>query len=199
MIADALVHALVAAADEDQLLVPGQLFRLGLVETRTLRGKQDHARGRQRRARRFDGRDQRLGFHHHPGPAPVGDVVGHPVLAFREVADVHDARLEQALLARLAEDALRERSFDHAGKKREDGDAQLHAVRSKSPSGTSMVIFRAASSTSRTSESGTSHSFPSFRTRSNSCRPAVSRATTSPRSVPAWSTADIPIKSAAYS
>src|SRR3954464_12131065 len=128
VVAHPLVDALVAAAHEDELAPLRQLLRLGLVEPRSLRAEQDGDGARGPGAGGLDRRDQRLGFHHHPRSAAVGNVVGHPVLAFREVADVHHARLEEALLARLPEDALPERRLDHAREEREDRDAQTSSL-----------------------------------------------------------------------
>src|SRR3954466_3850497 len=78
---DALVHALIAAAHQDQGVVAGELDRLGLVEAGPLRGHQHHPGGGRARPGRLDGRHQGLRLHHHARAAAVGNVVGDAVLA----------------------------------------------------------------------------------------------------------------------
>src|SRR5712692_5496010 len=92
---DPLVHALVAAADEDQLLAPRELLRERMVESAALRGHEDHVRAGETLARRLDGGDQRLGLHHHACAAAVGNVVGDAVLARGEFADVRHLHAHQ--------------------------------------------------------------------------------------------------------
>src|SRR2546428_13629449 len=129
-----------------------------------------------------DARHERLRIQPHPGPPAIRHVVGDAMLAFGEVADVGHPHAQQALLARLREDALLERRRDHARKQGEHFDRQHgYSSRSNKPSGASTTIRRACGCTSVTKANGTSAP-PSSLTRPDG--PASSRSSTTPRTVP---------------
>ena len=69
---------------------------------------------------------QRLGHHHHAGPAPVGPVVDPAVIVRREIARIPRLQLAQPFLERPARDAVAGDRLEHL---REDRDhvEVLHA------------------------------------------------------------------------
>ena len=109
-----LVHALVAAADEDQAgwarAASARAIVLGEAAARGGSSGAPCAPG-SRGPRRLDGGHQRLDLHHHPRAAAVGRVVGDLVLALGEARGCRGGR-RRAGPARCAlpEDARAERS-----------------------------------------------------------------------------------------
>src|SRR5258706_338443 len=86
MLADALVDALVAPREQDQVLLGRQLPGDALGERPAARVHQDHAR--RRGPERLDGREQRLRLEDHSPTAAERVVVGHAVLAIRIVSEI---------------------------------------------------------------------------------------------------------------
>ena len=102
------------------MLFAGQTLGRGLVEAPALRGKENDARGRlaeflQREGDRFD-------LEHHAGPAAVGRFVGHPVLAWRPIAEIAQADIGRPFFPGDAQHAFVEQTFAHGRKKCEDVD-----------------------------------------------------------------------------
>src|SRR5258705_551915 len=128
------------------------------------------------------------------GGNPVPQHTGHQPGG--DLADVRHLPPHQALLARLAEDALLEWRRDQAQEQGEHFDRQHgYSSGSNSPSGASTPILRASCCTSLTNPSGTS---APPRRRSRSCGPASSRSSINPRTVPSGSDTSKPIRSIAY-
>ncbi len=124
MLADALVHALVAAADQGEAFVRGQRAGDGLRENASLRRKQNDGRSAQWSKNGFDRLEERLGLHHHPAAAAVGRVVGGVMFVARPVADVMQAHVNQPVLA----GALKNTGFKVRGENfgQEGEDLELH-------------------------------------------------------------------------
>ena len=122
VLAHALVHALVAPGQQDQVLLAGQLARDALIERASPGVHQDHARAR--RAERFDRREQRLGLEHHSAAAAERVVVGDPVLAVRIVSEVGHPDVDETARARAADHRFRQRGL-HDPRKQGD-DIQTH-------------------------------------------------------------------------
>ncbi len=124
MFADALVDALVAAADEQQTLVARKLGDERAVEPPPLRREQHHRRlCLDERLHRLDGGEQRLRLHHHPRAAAERVVIDRPMPVSRPVAQVVQHDLDQPRVARAPHDRLVERPREHAGKQRQDVEA----------------------------------------------------------------------------
>ena len=130
---EALIHALIVAADEHELVIVGlELARLRLRERRPLRGEVDHAAARGGyigiRKRRVEAALERL-RHHDLTPATAIRIVVDLLLpVFGIVADLVAADVEQTTRLRPAEDALAEHGTHGVGKERENVDA--HALTS---------------------------------------------------------------------
>src|SRR3990172_2672438 len=178
VVGDPLVHPLVPAADQDQLLLPAQLPGQLLGEKLPLGGEQDRFPRAEPLPDRLDPQKDRLRLHHHPPPASEGGLVGHPVLSRRELAQVVDLDPEPLPLTRPGEDAVVERPGEDHGKQGQDVDPHL---RTHHPSGGDAVIRRPARSTLRTKASimGSSASPSPRRITSQSwAGPSVTPATT---------------------
>ena len=130
MVEDALVHAFVVAAEDDEvatLLAKGAVFlRDALVEAPPARTHEDGAR--LRRAQRFHGLEDGLAFHHHALAAAVGGVVGAAVFVVRPVAEVVGLEGEEPLFLRALHHALAEGCGGDGGEEAED--VYGHAVES---------------------------------------------------------------------
>src|SRR5690606_25962415 len=177
----ALVDALVAAAEQHQAIQAGQLAHPGLVQPATLGTEVDHVRRlRIRLANGAKAGQQRLDHHHHAGPAAEGAVVDLAVVAFRMIARVPAMHREQAALDRPAGHAERGALGDELGEQRDDIDAHQ-----KSGS-QSTVIVPASKSTDFTNCGSTKGSIRSRSpcTTSTSLAPVASRCDTVPRSTP---------------
>ena len=125
---DALVDALVASAGEDEVRLLGELAREGLGEA--LAGRRGHDEHRILRQHLVERRAPRLGLHDHAGAAAVGRVVHGAVAVVRPVAEVVHPQIQDAALARLAD----ERDVEHieeGGEDRHDVDA--HGSKSRHP------------------------------------------------------------------
>src|SRR5262245_7278919 len=106
---DALVKTLIAPAQEDQPLVPGQVLH-HILRQPLARRRQHHEQAGLGRLglHLFDAREHRFGHQHHAGAATERPVVHALVLALRPVADVPHIDLDQAALERELQDALRQ-------------------------------------------------------------------------------------------
>src|SRR6185369_5278536 len=89
-------------ADQYDLRGPRILERKLLAEQAALRREQYDARVRRILLHVLDCAEERLGFHHHPGPASERPVVNLPVPVFGEVTQIVNADLEQVRLDRAA-------------------------------------------------------------------------------------------------
>ena len=78
--ADAFVDALVAAAQQGDAFVRGQLAGHGLREDASLWSQQNDRDTARRSKNGFDRLENRLGLHHHPAAAAVGRIVGRVML-----------------------------------------------------------------------------------------------------------------------
>src|SRR5690606_5529145 len=146
-----------------------------------------------------DGTGERLDLHHHPGAAPIGRVVGDPVLAFGEVAQVGDGELQQPLLLRLPQDARGQVARHHRGKERQDLGVQgAGGTAHPTYSGGSTISVPAAGSSSVTKAStrGTASSSPSLRITRVGTSPVFQISSTTPSSSPCGERARSPMRSA---
>ena len=130
---EALIHALVVAADEHELVIVGfELARLRLRERRPLRGEVDHAAALGGhgavRERGVETAFERLRHHDLTPAAAVGIVIDLLLAVFGIVADLVAADVEQAARLRPAEDALTEHGAHRVGKEGENVDT--HALTS---------------------------------------------------------------------
>ena len=130
---EALIHALIMAADEHELVIVGlELARLRLRERLPLRGEVDHAAARRGhggiRKRRVETALERLRHHDLTPAAAIRIVVDLLLAVFGIVADLMAADVEQTARLRPAEDALTEHGAHRVGKERENVDA--HALTS---------------------------------------------------------------------
>ena len=130
---EALIHALIVAADEHELVIVGlELAGLRLRERRPLRGEVNDAAARfghgAVRERGVEAAFERLRHHDLPPAAAVGIVVDLLLPVFGIVADLVAADIEQAARLRPAEDALAEHGAHRVGKEGENVDA--HALTS---------------------------------------------------------------------
>src|SRR5215210_2383262 len=114
------IHTLIPATDEGEVRLAGQLVHEFALEAAPRRAQQDRAAAIV--AERLDRREHRLGLHDHAGSAPERFVVHGPVPIGREVADVVQVDLEDALGDRPAEQALPQGALKDAGKDREHVD-----------------------------------------------------------------------------
>ena len=83
-----LVEPLVAAAQEREVWLGGQLADEGLAQPAS--GRRHRHDPAAVRIERLDGREQRLGFHHHAGAAAEGRIVHRPMWVTRERPKVVD-------------------------------------------------------------------------------------------------------------
>ena len=125
---DALVNALIMAADEGNGVIGGQFPGLFLI-VGAARSRQEHHMGL------LPPLPGALGLHspqavgdrlcvqHHAAAAAVGVVIGLLLLVFCIVADLMAVRLEQVLRACAAQNAGREEAVAQLGKKRYDINA----------------------------------------------------------------------------
>ena len=118
---EALVHALVVAADQHQMVViPLQASGGVLGKALSLRGEVDHpavsalCRGHDVVQAAFE----RLRHHHAAPAAAVGIVVDLALLVLGEVPDLDAVDLDRALFGRAADDALMQHGVHRVGKER---------------------------------------------------------------------------------
>ena len=120
---EALVHALIVAADDDEALFAREVFHKLLMEAHPLRARVDDV-GLCAAGDRFDRLCERLRHEHHAAAA-VAVVVYLPVRAFRKVADVHDFRFELPRRYPAPEHARSEVVAHQLWKGRDDGYLHL--------------------------------------------------------------------------
>ncbi len=124
-VVDALVDALIAAADEDEAVKADELAGGGLGEGRTLGGEEDNllaggvAGGFGGDGEGFDGLGEGFGLENHALTAAKGAVVNGAVTVVREAAEVVDLDGDQAPGDGPAEDAVAEDGGEEVG---ENGD-----------------------------------------------------------------------------
>ena len=106
------VDALVAAADEGQGLLPRQFAGQRLRQRFARGGKHDDSSRTALPLQFAQGLDERLKHHHHARPAAVGPIIDDMVAILGSVARVEQAEVNEARLARLAE----QRGFERRGK-----------------------------------------------------------------------------------
>ena len=92
---------------------------------------------------RFDGREQRLGAHHHAGTTAVRVVVDGPMTAEAVLAQVVDAEGDDALLRGTPDDRGPQRQIEELGKDRDDVDP--HRRQRTSSASSSVTTMRPAS------------------------------------------------------
>ena len=120
----ALVHALVAPAQQDQPLAPGQFAHPGLGQRAALGTEiDDPGRGRVGSAGRADRRAQRVDHHHHARPPAEGTVVDAAIVALGVVARIPAVDRQQAALLRAPDHAERGALGDELGEQADDIDA----------------------------------------------------------------------------
>src|SRR5262245_12790377 len=119
-LAEALVHALVAPAHQDQMRPRRQLPRHRLREPPPRRVEQDHSRIR--RADRLDARGQRLRLQDHAAAAAEWRVVGHLMAAGGVLARVPQPDVDEPARLRAGQDRLAQGALEHPGKQRDDVD-----------------------------------------------------------------------------
>ena len=152
---DPRVESLVVPAHEDDMALAGELLGHPLVEPPP-GGRRHHdprPRGvRPRAGARLDRLKPRAAHHEHPRPAAIRLVVHLPVDVVREVAQVHDVDLAEALRDRPRDDALLQKPPEHRGLDAYDVQPQ-HSARSFEPAvaSTRSATFLAASGTAMAS------------------------------------------------
>ena len=113
----ALIKALVTAAQQQQMLVPGQFLRLGLSERFALRAKHHHLRGVFRQF--LNCLKDRFGFEHHPRASAVGFIVHLTVTIVGPIPQIMHGQLEPTCFLCTLQDAFIHRPRKHRGKQRE--------------------------------------------------------------------------------
>ncbi len=111
MLGNALVNALVSAAEEYHTLQLCESTRRFLPEKFAGGGKQNDGCACGRRSafapdQRFNCRKDRLGLHHHAFAPAERPVVHCPMTVVRKIAQIVDVRFDQPRLARAAHDAV---------------------------------------------------------------------------------------------
>ena len=128
MVEDALVHAFVVAAEDDEVAAlcakVGVFLRDALVEAPPARAHEDDAR--LGRAQRFHGFEDGLAFHHHALPAAVGGVVRGAVAVVRPFAEVVGFESDDPFFLSALHHALAERGGGDGGEEAED--VYLHGI-----------------------------------------------------------------------
>src|SRR5215203_1563007 len=119
-----MVHALVARADEDELLGAGQVMRDCLLKRHSTGIEQDPGRRRQRYRVQRGG--DRLGTHDHPGATAVRVVIHAAVAPKAPLAKIMRVQLSETALDGPTRDACAKRTREKLGKDRDDIDAQRH-------------------------------------------------------------------------
>ncbi len=129
MLADSVVNAFIATADEREARQVSKFLGYALAEGLARRTKQND-RGvspflRRRADNLLNGTEYRLGLHHHACAATVGGVVCGAMLVGRPVTNVVQLDSEQAARDRPLDDALRKRPGEHSGEDCKDVEAQI--------------------------------------------------------------------------
>src|SRR5216683_482057 len=116
---DPLIDALIASADQVEVIVAGKLAYQPLVEQFALRREQDHWPFAGARPHRFE---DRLRLQHHPGTAAIGDIVDLPVAVVGVFAQVMDAQGYEPGGEPPSSHAAVQRTREHLGKEGQDLD-----------------------------------------------------------------------------
>src|SRR5262245_24976801 len=124
-VADPLVDALVARADEDEVRPRGELRRSRLAEDLAARVEED--RRRSGMAEGVEGVGDRLGAHDHARSPAIGRVVNAAMTTETPRPEVVEPHVHQPALAGSAGDALRQRALEHRGEQADDVDLERHA------------------------------------------------------------------------
>ena len=140
MIGHALVDPFVAAADQREARAAREPTRPRLVEPAAARRQQIQRPGR---FRVFDRGEQRLGTHHHAGPAAEGLVVDGAMAIGRGVTRIVQPHVEQTNLRGAPDERHAQRRVEVLAKDREHVDAKRRHS-SSNPSGSSTVTTPSA-------------------------------------------------------
>src|SRR6266705_3136575 len=164
----ALVHAFVTPAQQYQPFFPGERRHLGVIEHRALRRKIDYSRATLRRGlRRGDRLFQRLGEHHHAGPASVRPVIDRAVVVRREIPWIPQREAPKPLLQRPPRDAPVGDGGERLGEERH----AIEADHQSAPQSTSTVPASRSTLRITSAVAGTSRSPDSCSTRITSFAP----------------------------
>jgi len=126
-LAHPLIHALVLAANEDQMSCLRKRPGVALRKLPSLRGHQDDPRIR--RPHRLDRLKQRLRLQDHAGAAAIGPIIRRATRILRKIPQIHDTNDRRAHARSPFQHALFEEPPKHARKKRDHIDAQTFAHR----------------------------------------------------------------------
>ena len=107
----AFVETFVTAADQQQMLLRGQLTGDGLVERPARRRQQNHPRLSARQM--LHGFKDRFGFQQHPRPAAERFIVHRAMAVMGVVPQIVDRQVQQPFCARPFDDAFIERPREH--------------------------------------------------------------------------------------
>lgn len=132
---EALVDALVAAAQQDRPRAGRELAHDGLVDA-AAGGGEVHDR-RALGAGGAHGREaalQRLDEHHHAGAAAIGAVVDAAVVVVGELAQRPQVHVDLLRLVRAARHAQRQVRGEEVGEQRDDVETHRHSLKSRGPS-----------------------------------------------------------------
>ena len=134
---DALVNALIVAADQRHRIISGQLAGLLLIVGAARRGQKDHVRlcAALRGALVLHGAQavsDGLRVQHHTAAAAVGVVIGLLLLVFCVVANLVAVRLKQVLGPGAAQNTGREEAVAQLGEKRYNVNAHRLSPRRRS-------------------------------------------------------------------
>src|SRR5262245_45882370 len=121
-VAQALVEALVAAAQEEQALLTGEDPGRGLAEGRAVRGQQDLLVGAVLALAPLDAVRDRFGLQHHARAAAVGPVVYRAVAVAGEIPEIDRPDPDAPLPLGLTQDARSQVRLERLGEEGEEGD-----------------------------------------------------------------------------
>ena len=120
MLTDALVDALVVAAENDEVLLQAHLVRDALIEGLPIGRGIDHLIVVALALEVGDSAVDRLDLQDHPCLPPEGIVIDTAPLIRSVVTDIVDMKLEEALLLGTADDGVLERALEELGHDGED-------------------------------------------------------------------------------
>ena len=123
---DALVHALVMAADEQDAVLVGELLGHRLAKRLARGGEEDGVRRVIGASKLIEGLKERLALHEHALAAAVGRVVNRTMPVMGPVAQVMGRKLKVARLAGPAHDGQGHDGLEHLGKDAEGLDTNGH-------------------------------------------------------------------------
>src|SRR5512139_1287341 len=130
-----LVHPLVPAADQDQVLLPGQPGGRIRTEEGPRGGEEDDPARAVVPGERLHPGEDRLRLHHHPAAAAEGRLVGHAVLPLRVLPQVVGLDGQEPRLPRLREDAVGQRPREHPREERQHVDPHVRPPLTTLPAG----------------------------------------------------------------